>query len=72
MGALRKRFLTVRPEKGKVMGWARVLVSVGWEASRTCPWEELDGLVVGDEVSAGAEMVDVSYSIFGVLCYSIV
>lgn len=67
MGALRKRLGAVRPEKGKVIGEARVEVEIfGAETRR---WPES---VFGDATLwvllagwAGVEAVEVSYSILG-------
>ena len=65
MGALRKRFGAVRPEKGKVMGEARAEVSVWGLWIRSGPRDEDEGAVLWEVLAAWAEAepVVLSYSI---------
>ena len=63
MGALRKRFLTVRPEKGRVRGCERTEISASELAMRTSPPREEDVAWEGSDGSTGAPLVEVSYSI---------
>ena len=65
MGALRKRFGAVRPEKGKMIGWARGEVSTVGPSMRSLPSVLLEVVVVEwayDCASGSAGPVDLSYS----------
>ena len=69
MGALRKRFGALRPEKGNVIGWPSSSISVlPSPVRREWPRPGMSGAVplLGLEGGSGVELVALSYSIVAV------